>query len=215
MRHFRDEQRDTGRRVFYSELDDPENLGIFADIRDRADALKARLTADTFLGPPREEHMASDNDTDRVWELMEKIGFCMLSTLDGEDIRSRPMAAHVQRDENSIYFLADVTSHKDDEIARNPNVGLAFADAGDQKYVSLTGRAEVSNDRQKIKELWSTPAKAWWQSPDEPSIRVLKITPKDAQYWDSPGTVLSYVKMFTATMTDAQPEIGDSAKVKL
>jgi general stress protein 26 len=29
---------------------------------------------------------------------------------------------------------------------------LTFADAGDQKYVSLTGRATVSNDRQKIKE---------------------------------------------------------------
>jgi hypothetical protein len=27
-----------------------------------------------------------------------------------------------------------------------------FAGAGDQKYVSLTGRATVSNDRRKIKE---------------------------------------------------------------
>jgi hypothetical protein len=30
--------------------------------------------------------------------------------------------------------------------------GFTFAGAGDQKYVSLTGRATVSNDRQKIKE---------------------------------------------------------------
>ena len=87
--------------------------------------------------------------------------------------------------------------------------------SGDQKYVSLTGRAEVSNDREKIKELWSTPAKAWWDSPDDPSIRVLKVTPKDAQYWDSPGTVLSYVKMLAAVVTDMRPEVGQSAKVKL
>lgn len=159
--------------------------------------------------------MGDENDVDRVWKLMKKIGFCMLSTHDGEDIRARPMAAHVERDEHTIYFLTDAESHKDEEIASNPNVGLAFADAGDQKYVSLSGRAEVSNDRQKIKELWSTPAKAWWDSPDDPSIRVLKITPKDAQYWDSPGTVVSYVKMLAAAVSSSRPDMGDNAKVSL
>ncbi|MBV9201190.1 MAG: pyridoxamine 5'-phosphate oxidase family protein [Alphaproteobacteria bacterium] len=159
--------------------------------------------------------MNDDRDADRVWKLMEKIGFCMLSTHDGEDIRARPMAAHVDRNEHAIYFLTDANSHKDEDIKRNPNVGLAFADAGDQKYVSLTGHASLSNDRQKVGELWSTPAKAWWDSPDDPTIRVLEVTPKDAQYWDSPGTVVSYVKMLAAGMTDSRPAVGDSAKVKL
>ena len=31
MRHFRDEQRSLGRRVYYSELDDPANRGNFGD----------------------------------------------------------------------------------------------------------------------------------------------------------------------------------------
>jgi general stress protein 26 len=159
--------------------------------------------------------MTDDHDADRVWKLIEKIGFCMLSTLDGEDIRARPMAADIDRDQHAIYFLTDAGSHKDEDVTCNPNVGLAFADTGDQKYVSLTGHAALSNDRQKIKELWSTPAKAWWDSPDDPSIRVLKVTPKDAQYWDSPGTVVSYVKMLAAAMTDTRPAVGDSAKVKL
>ncbi len=158
---------------------------------------------------PGAEHL------DRVWKLMEKIGFCMLATRDDEDIRSRPMAAHVEREENMIYFLTDVESHKDTEIDNAPNVCLAFADASAQKYVSVSGAASVSNDRAKIKELWSTPAKAWWKSADDPSIRVLKVTPNDAQYWDSPGTIVSYVKMIAAAMTDARPEIGDSAKVDM
>ena len=55
----------------------------------------------------------------------------------------------------------------------------------------------------------------WWDSPDDPSIRVLKVTPKDAQYWDSPGTVVSYVKMLAAAMTGSRSAMGDSAKVKL
>lgn len=159
--------------------------------------------------------MANRTDPEMVWSLMEKIGFCMLSTHDGDDIRSRPMAAHVDREANAVYFLSDVAAHKDDEIAQDHNVGLAFADPDDQKYVSLTGHAEVQNDRERIRELWSTPAKAWWKSPDEPSIRVVKVTPKDAEYWDSPGTVVSYVKMLAASMTDAKPAIGRSAKVRM
>jgi general stress protein 26 len=157
----------------------------------------------------------ADNDVEHVWTLIDKIGFCMLSTTDGEEIRARPMAAHSARDENALYFLTDVNGHKDDEIRRNPHVGLAFADSKGQKYVSLTGRAQVSNDRSKIKELWSTPAKAWWSSPDDPSIRVLKVELKDAQYWDSPGTTLSYIKMAAAALTDTRPDLGKSAKVRL
>lgn len=68
-----------------------------------------------------------NSDLDRVWKLMDRIGFCMLATREGDDIRSRPMAAHVVRDENAVYFLTDVDSHKDDEIEAEPNVGLAFA----------------------------------------------------------------------------------------
>ena len=159
--------------------------------------------------------MASNDDADRVWKLMDGIGFCMLSTHDGDDIRSRPMAAHVDREGNAVYFLTDTAGKKDDEILRNPNVGLAFADAGAQKYVSLTGHAEVSNDRRKIRELWSTPARAWWKNADDPTLRVLKVTPRDAQYWDSPGTVLSYVKMLSAVVTGSRPAVGDRAKVDL
>jgi len=41
------------------------------------------------------------------------------------------------------------------------------------------------------------------------------VRPKDAQYWDSPGTVVSYIKMLAAAVTDAKPALGDNAKVQL
>ena len=161
--------------------------------------------------------MASDagRDIDRVWDLMKKIGFAMLVTRDGEKLRARPMSAYLDRDSNAIYFLTDARRHKDEEIARNPNVNLSFADAGSQKYVSVSGTAAVSNDRAKIRELFSTPAKAWWDSAEDPNIRVLKISPDDAEFWDSPGTVISYVKMAAAAVTGTRPDIGENRKVAI
>jgi general stress protein 26 len=161
--------------------------------------------------------MANDNaaDIDRTWELMKKIGFAMLVTHDGDKLRARPMAAHVDRDANTIYFLTDSRRHKDDEIARNPNINLSFADASEQKYVSVTGTAAVTNDRAKIRELFSMPAKAWWDSAEDPNIRVLKVTPDDAEFWDSPGAVISYVKMAAAAVTGRRPDIGTNRKVAI
>lgn len=158
---------------------------------------------------------AATKDIDRTWDLMEKIGFAMLVTRDGEQMRARPMSAFVERDHNAIYFLTDARRHKDDEIAAHPEVNLAFADTGGQKYVSLTGLAAVSNDRAKIKELFSTPAKAWWDSADDPNIRVLKVTPNDAEFWDSPGSLVSYVKMAAAVVTGSRPDLGDNRKVAM
>jgi general stress protein 26 len=161
--------------------------------------------------------MSTDDlrDLDRAWDLMKKIGFAMLVTRDGGKLRARPMSAYLARDENAIYFLTDARHHKDEEIARDPQVNLSFADAGSQKYVSLTGTAVVSNDRGKIRELFSTPAKAWWDSAEDPNIRLLQVTPDDAEFWDSPGTVVSYVKMAAAAVTGSRPDLGDNRKVAM
>ena len=161
--------------------------------------------------------MSDDNaaNGDRAWELMKKIGFAMLVTRDGDRLRARPMSAYIQREINTIFFLTDARRHKDDEIAQNPSVNLSFADASSQKYVSVTGTAVVANDRAKIKELFTTPAKAWWDSAEDPNIRVLKFTPDDAEFWDSPGTVISYVKMAAAAVTNTRPDIGENRKVSL
>lgn len=157
----------------------------------------------------------NSNDVERVWDLMEKVGFAMLVTRDGSKLRARPMSAYVRREHNAIHFLADARRHKEDEITRDPNVNLSFADTGSQKYISVSGTAAITNDRAMIHDLFSTPAKAWWDSAEDPNIRVLTITPSDAEFWDSPGTVISYVKMAAAAATGSRPDLGDNRKVSM
>jgi general stress protein 26 len=157
--------------------------------------------------------MAGGSDSDRVWELMDKISTCMLTTHDGDRLRSRPMAAFVRRGEDAIYFLGDARRHKDDEIEQNPNVGLAFADG--QKFVSVTGHASVSQDKAKIRDLWSPMVKAWWESPEDPNIRLITVTPDDAEFWDGPGKIIGTIKMLAAAATSSRPDYGDNRKVTM
>lgn len=159
--------------------------------------------------------MTTASDIDRVWDLAGKIQICMLVNWDGHELRSRPMGAYLRPKENAIYFLTDASHQKDNDIARYSKVNVAFADPRDNKFVTIAGDAQVSQDREKIRELWSTPAKAWWDSPDDPAIRVLKVTPFDAQYWEGPGTMASYVKMAMAAMADQRPDMGTNEKVSM
>jgi general stress protein 26 len=154
-------------------------------------------------------------DTDRVWELMKKISICMFAAWDGRELHARPMGAYVRREDNAVFFLADARRHKDAEIEQYGKVCLAFADTGGQKYVSLAGHAEVTSDRGKIRELWGTPAKAWWDSPDDPNIRVLKVTPQEAEFWDGPGTTIASIKMAAAALTGHRPNMGENRKVAM
>jgi general stress protein 26 len=154
-------------------------------------------------------------DIDRVWQLMKKISICMFTHWDGQELRARPMAAYLRREDNAVLFLSDARHHPDDSLEQFAKVCLAFADTSAQNYVSLAGNVEVSRDPTKIRELWGTPAKAWWPSPDDPNIRVLRVTPIQAEYWDAPGATVAYVKMATAALTGTRPNMGENRKVAM
>jgi general stress protein 26 len=109
---------------------------------------------------------------------METVGFCMFATWTGSRLRARPMSASLSRDQNVIHFLTDVRQHKGDEVREFPQVCLAFSDTSNQKYVSISGRAQITDDREMVRRLWSVPAKAWWQNAEDPNIRVITVTPR-------------------------------------
>lgn len=156
-----------------------------------------------------------DQKQDKAWELAESIMFCMFVTWDGERQRARPMATTPDKDEHAIYMLTDEESAKSHQVDKFPVVTLAYADKSHNEFVSITGRAEVSNDREKIRELFNPFTKAWWDSPEDPQIRVIKVTPEDAEYWDSPSGAAARMKMLAAAVTGGRPNMGDNSKVDL
>jgi general stress protein 26 len=162
------------------------------------------------------EHGSTDrNDIARVWRLMDDIDVCMLASRDGERIRARPMAAIPRRDAHAIYFLSSIEGHKDQEIAEDDHVCLTFARPGDGKFLVVTGRARVRNDRALIRELWNDRVAAWWEGPDDPRVRVIEVTPEDAQFWEGPHGIAGTIAMVTAAATAGPPALGDQRKVDL
>lgn len=134
----------------------------------------------------------SREDIDRLGELLEDIDFCMLTTIDGDgQLHARPMSTQQMTFDGTLHFLTDAASHKAEDIERDPQVLVAYADTKVQTYVSVHGRARLERDEELIRELWSPAYRAWWpKGRHDPGIRVLSVEVDRADYWESPNSKL-------------------------
>ena len=153
----------------------------------------------------------TSTDNEKAWEIAKSIGVCFLGTGPNQ----YPMSAMVRKDESAIYFLTDVASAKISEIGDGKSVQLTFSDKGSEQFLFIEGKATVSNDRAKISELWTVFAKAWWDSADDPSIRLVTVTPDRAEYWDGPNRLAAAAKMLFAAATGSRPDMGDNRKTSM
>ena len=116
--------------------------------------------------------------------------------------------------------LVDATEEaraKDDEIKVGPVVCLAFADTDSNTYLSITGGAEVLHDVGKAEESWSNEAQAWWpKGPTDPEVRVLRVVPDNAEFWDTRGNSITVaLKLAAARMTGQPPDLGENKNVRM
>jgi general stress protein 26 len=161
--------------------------------------------------------MSQQQQIERVWEIAEEISICMVTTHAGNRLRSRPMHSFPDPETNCFWFITDVRGLKDEEIAAAPDVCLNFADISDNTYLSVTGRAEMLRDPAKAEELWSSEAQVWWPNgPHDPLVRVLRVEPEQAEYWDTRGnSVTVAMKLLAARVTGGEPAGFDSTKVSM
>ena len=152
---------------------------------------------------------------DRVWELAGKIRFCMFVTWDGERQQQRPLTSMPDRDAGVIRFLVSAEGSKSWQVERYPEVSLGYADNSASNYLAIAGTAALSHDRAQIEELWTPFAKAWWDSADDPDIRVLTVVPERAELWDGPGKLAAAAVMLATAVTGGQPDMGEHGSVRM
>lgn len=150
-----------------------------------------------------------------AWQIASDTRVAILFTTDGERQHARPMSATVCPDERAIYFLTAVDSEKVTATEHNENVTVFFGKDGSNKYVSFAGIASISNDRERIREIFTPFAKAWWESADDPSIRLMTVCPTEAEIWDGPNKLVASALMLGAAATGSKPKLGDHARLRI
>ena len=153
--------------------------------------------------------------TEKLKKLIEGIDFCMLTTMDGGKLRSRPMSTQEFEVDGDLWFFTSDKTHKVDEIKQDSRVNVAYAKPGDNTYVSVSGRGEIVRDRAKVEELWSPILKAWFPDGlDDPTLCLLKVSVEEAEYWDSPSsTIIQLYGFVKALATGKSADGGEHEKI--
>lgn len=120
------------------------------------------------------------------WNKIQDVRVAMLTTVESDgSLRSRPMYTQQADFDGELWFFTADDSGKVEEISREHQVNLSYAEPKDSRYVSVSGTAELVKDRNKIEELWSPTLKAWFKGgKDDPHVALLRVQVSEAEYWD-------------------------------
>jgi len=155
----------------------------------------------------------------KLCELIKDIDFCMLTTVDDSgNLHSRPMSTSGEVDDDgALWLFTTVSSLKVKETERTPKVNVSFAAPSRQRYVSVTGTAQLVRDQAKMRELWKPELKAWFQNGlEDPNVALLKINATQAEYWDSyPSSVSQVIGLVKSMFTGEPPKVGEHESVTL
>jgi general stress protein 26 len=158
--------------------------------------------------------VANHDHLGRVWDIIERVGTCMLTTNSAAGLRARPLEARPHRSSGLIWFVTDFRSGKEHEIEVEHDVGLAFVDLKENAYLSITARAEIRRDHAKAKEIWKTTDNMWWSGPDDPNVCVLRVRPLTAELWDGPASkAVAIFEFVKSQLTGAKPDLGENRKI--
>src|SRR5689334_20780320 len=104
----------------------------------------------------------TEKKLEQLYELIDGIETAMLVTRrpDGSLV-SRPMQTQARRAGTDLWFMTSVDSGKMEELTFDSQVNLGYYKDGSREFVSVSGRARVTQDKALIHELYKPDWKAW------------------------------------------------------
>jgi len=163
------------------------------------------------------KNLSGPEAVEKIKELANQAKSCFFCSniKTGLPLSTRPMTVQEIDDEGNFWFLSANDSHKNDELVHDPFVHLLFQGSAHSDFLNIYGIASISEDKQKIKDLWEPIMKAWFtDGEDDPRISILKVEPIEGYYWDNKhGNAIAFVKQLAGAAVGKT--LDDSIEGKL
>lgn len=158
-------------------------------------------------------------DFTHLKDMIEEIKIGMLTTIDADGtLRSRPLQTVGVEDNGTLWFFTSQSSPKVAEAQSDAGrVNVSYAHPGKQDYVSVSGRATLVRDRERMREMYTKWVEVFFpKGLDDPDLALLRIDVDKAEYWDSPGTAIGRMYALAKGLaTHDEKAVGENRKVTL
>lgn len=164
---------------------------------------------------------ATPENVEHIRSIISNNKMCMLTSVDPDTgkLHSRPMYVVFNDSDflqnRTLYFFTHKSSHKMKETGQyeSRDVNLSFSSPNDKTWLSLTGFGQISLDRSKMQQLWTSALKPWFtHGLEDPDLALIQVQVDSAEYWDSLSSMKSLMSKAKSKITGDIPR--DSAMHK-
>lgn len=165
------------------------------------------------------ENLHDKKAINKLKEMVDNIDIGMLCSniSSGDHVHAVPMSRQEVDDDGNIWFLFSVESETHQNLQKNNKLSLLYADIKDYNFLSINGTAEISRDQARIEKYWNKMIEAWFEKgKEDPRIRVLKVTPSEAHYWDNKtNKLVTFFKIAVSAVSGQKMDTGRQGDLNL
>jgi general stress protein 26 len=165
-----------------------------------------------------ERDLSTREKLSELYELIDDIEIALLTTRRSDgSLVSRPMATQARNEGTDLWFTTDAETAKVHELEHDPNVNLGYYKDGTREFVSVSGYARLSRDRELIRRLYKPEWRAWLGDeggdrnggPDDPRIVLILVEAESATYLKSHhGRAVTLFQVVKGAVTGERPDVG-------
>jgi general stress protein 26 len=164
------------------------------------------------------------NDLEKFHELIDDIEIAMMTTRrpDGH-LESRAMANQKRAAGADLWFVTAEGTGKLRDIEADPHINLSYYKDRTREWISVSGIASLSRDREKIRELYASDWKAWFGqegdprhgTPDDPRIVLIGVDIHAVVFLEvnKPQPVVLF-EVAKGWLTGDAPDIGEVHRIE-
>jgi general stress protein 26 len=167
--------------------------------------------------------MTTATKIDELYDLIEGIETAMFTTRTSTgQLVSRPMATQERIEGADLWFVTDADTHKLDDLAVDPHVNCSYFNNKSREWVSVSGVAHVSKNRNRIRQLYKEDWKAWFGDeggdrdggPNDPRLALIMVEAESATYMkvNKPRPVVLF-QVLKGMVTGSRVDIGDVKEI--
>jgi general stress protein 26 len=135
----------------------------------------------------------------------------MLGLQGGRD-HMQPMTHFFDPDRQLLWFISSRETDLVKQVAMQPQMAQFTVTAADRKlFASLTGDIALTDDPEKLDELWSPVASMWFDGDrNDPNVALLCMPLTEAAVWTVEAGALRFgMEMVRGSIGDHDPDLGD------
>ncbi|WBU61473.1 pyridoxamine 5'-phosphate oxidase family protein [Paracoccus albus] len=155
----------------------------------------------------------SDDLKTEFHDRLKKINTGMLE-VDG---RFLPMSHSMIDGDPNLWFITAKDTPMAKAAAQGADANYLVCSDGKGLYADVSGKLTLSDDAEKLDEIWGVIASSWFEGGKaDPDLQLVRYAPSKAEVWVTEGGALGFLyQIARSKLTDQKPDLGQHGTVSL